>query len=40
MSILTSKADKIGCLNEISKIGIDKFREKCWKAGLNFWEKM
>jgi len=40
MLILTSKENKIGCLDEISKIGIDKFREKCWKAGLNFWEKI
>jgi hypothetical protein len=40
MSILTSKADKIGCLNEISKIGIEEFKEKCYKAGLTFWQKI
>jgi hypothetical protein len=38
--ILTSKQNKIGCLNEISKIGINEFKEKCYKAALTFWEKI
>lgn len=40
MLILTSKDNKIGCLHEISKIGINDFREKCGKAGLTFWQKI
>jgi glycosyltransferase involved in cell wall biosynthesis len=40
MLILTSKQNKIGCLNEISKIGINEFKEKCYKAALTFWEKI
>jgi len=38
MLILTSKESKIGCLEEISKIGIEKFRQECGKAGLKFWQ--
>lgn len=40
MSILTSKENKIGCLSEISKIGIKDFREYCGKAALTFWQKI
>ena len=40
MKILTNCKDRIGCLLEIEKVGIDNFREKCSKAGLNFWEKL
>jgi len=40
MQILTNCKDRIGCLLEIEKVGIDNFREKCSKAGLNFWEKL
>lgn len=40
MLILTSKENKIGCINEISKIGIEKFREECGRAALTFWQKI
>lgn len=40
MKILTSKTNQIGCITEIEKIGINDFREKCSKAGLNFWQKL
>ena len=40
MSILTSKEDRIGCLNEISKIGIVKFKQECGKSAATFWEKI
>lgn len=35
--LLTSKPNQIGCISEISKLGLDKFKEKCNKAALNFW---
>jgi len=38
MQILTNTPNKIGCLTEINKVGINQFREKCGKAGLNFWQ--
>lgn len=37
-NILTYSENRIGCLSEIKKVGIDNFREKCSKAGLKFWE--
>lgn len=40
MKILTNSKDKIGCLLEIEKHGIDDFREKCSKAGLKFWQSL
>ena len=38
MLILTSQENRIGCINEISKIGIEKFKEECSKACLKFWQ--
>jgi len=38
MQILTNTPNKIGCLTEINKVGINQFREKCSKADLNFWQ--
>lgn len=38
MQILTDSSDRIGCLNEIKKHGIEDFREKCSKACLKFWQ--
>ncbi|NDB28211.1 glycosyltransferase [archaeon] len=38
MQIITDKSNRIGCLLEIQKNGIDQFREKCNKAGLKFWQ--
>ena len=40
MLLFTSKPNQIGCLKEISKVGIDKFREKCNTAALDFWNKI
>jgi len=40
MQILTNSPNKIGCLTEINKYGINQFREKCSKAGLKFWESL
>jgi len=40
MSIMTSKQNNIGCINEIAKVGKDKFREECEKAAFNFWQKI
>jgi len=40
MSIITRKQNKIGCICEISKIGSEKFKEKCGRASLTFWEKI
>jgi glycosyltransferase involved in cell wall biosynthesis len=40
MFIMTSKENRIGCINEISKIGIEKFRDECGKAALTFWQKI
>lgn len=37
MQIFTNSANKIGCLTEINKYGINQFREKCNKASFNFW---
>jgi len=36
--LLTNFEDRIGCLSEIKKVGINDFREKCSKACLKFWE--
>lgn len=40
MQILTNSPNKIGCLTEINKHGINNFREKCSKAALKFWENL
>jgi glycosyltransferase involved in cell wall biosynthesis len=38
--LFTSKPNQIGCVKEISKFGIDKFKEKCNTAALNFWNSL
>jgi len=38
--ILTSKQNQIGCINEMQKIGLNNFREKCGNAALDFWNKI
>lgn len=40
MTVLTSKAYKIGSLLEMQKFGKDSFKEKCSKAALDFWNKI
>jgi len=35
---MTSKQSQIGCLHDIQKHGIEKFKEKCKKASIKFWE--
>lgn len=40
MQVITNSKDRIGCLLEIEKHGIDNFREKCSKASLDFWNKI
>jgi len=37
MQILTNSSDRIGCLTEIKKNKIEKFRKKCNEASLDFW---
>ena len=38
MQILSNSENRIGCLLEIKKHGIDNFREKCNQAALKFWQ--
>jgi glycosyltransferase involved in cell wall biosynthesis len=40
MLLFTSKPNQIGCVKEISKVGIEKFKEDCTKAALTFWKKI
>ncbi len=40
MDILTERQDKIGSLQEIKKVGIEEFRDKCNNAAKTFWEKI
>ena len=40
MFILTSRENRIGCMREMEKIGIDDFREKCSVAALKFWQSI
>jgi glycosyltransferase involved in cell wall biosynthesis len=40
MDILTDRQDKIGSLQEIKKVGIEEFRDKCNNAAKTFWEKI
>ena len=37
MKILTGCPEKIGCLQEINKIGIESFSTKCNSAAKDFW---
>lgn len=38
--LLTKNAGNIGCLHDIKKYGIDKFKENCNTASYNFWNKI
>ena len=40
MDILTDQQDKIGSLQEIKKVGIEEFGNKCNNAAKTFWEKI
>jgi len=40
MIIATSKQDQIGCVHDIGKYGIDKFRKNCDSAAVDFWSKI
>jgi len=39
MLIMTSSQSKIGCIHDIKKYGIEKFKENCKNASLDFWNK-
>ncbi len=40
MKILTASPEKIGCLKEIEKYGIEDFGDKCNNASKDFWQKV
>lgn len=40
MNILTNAQSRIGCIQEIQKHGIQKFKEDCKNAAKTFWEKI
>lgn len=40
MSIMTGSQSKIGCLHDIKKYGIEKFKENCKNASVDFWNKV
>ena len=40
MSIMTGSQSKIGCLHDIKKYGIEKFKENCKNASVDFWSKI
>lgn len=40
MKILTSKINQIGCITEIEKNGIEKFKNNCKNASIDFWNKI
>ena len=40
MDILTDRQDKIGSLQEIKKVGIEEFRDKCNDAVNEFWKEV
>lgn len=40
MNILTNAQSRIGCIQEIQKHGIQKFKEDCKNAPINFWKKL
>jgi hypothetical protein len=39
MSIMTGSQSKIGCIHDIKKYGIEKFKENCKNASVDFWNK-
>lgn len=40
MKIFTNKQSQIGCLHDIQKYGLDKFKENCKNAPITFWNKI
>ena len=40
MLIMTKSQSKIGCLHDIEKYGIEKFKDNCKKASVVFWNKI
>jgi len=40
MVIITSKQSQIGCLHDIQKNGIEKFKNNCKNAAIDFWKKI
>lgn len=40
MTILTSRQKQIGCLEEIKEAGIEKFKNNCKNASVDFWSKI
>ena len=40
MSIMTGSQSKIGCIHDIKKYGIEKFKENCKNASVDFWNKI
>ena len=40
MSIMTGSQSKIGCIHDIKKYGIEKFKENCKNASVDFWNKV
>ena len=40
MVIMTNSQSKIGCLHDIEKYGIEKFKENCKNASIDFWSKV
>jgi glycosyltransferase involved in cell wall biosynthesis len=39
MRIITSKQSEIGCFHDIEKYGMEKFKNNCKKAAIDFWNK-
>ena len=40
MLIMTSSQSKIGCLHDTEKYGIEKFKDNCKNAPIDFWNKI
>ena len=38
--IITSSQSKIGCIHETEKYGIEKFKDNCKNASIDFWSKV
>ena len=39
MLIMTNSQSKIGCFYDIKKYGIEKFKQNCKNASVDFWNK-
>jgi glycosyltransferase involved in cell wall biosynthesis len=40
MLIMTTKQSQIGCIHDIEKYGLEKFKENCKNASVDFWQKI